>query len=108
MLVMVCTISSFLLEASDDSEKLRRVQPSVLLHVLGNVWCRTLLQFHFQKAPAKNVFVLRSSCMPSETAVLLVCPVQKTLAPVKPKSIKEFQAQRTLDTARQAQIYLSE
>ena len=34
-------------------------------------------------------------------------PMQKTLVPVKPKSIKEFQAQRIHEKARPAQVYLA-
>lgn len=87
-----------------------KTEEAAALHTVpcaGNLWYKTLLNFHFQKLSGKNIFVLTRSCVQGETAALLQpYAKKKTLDPVKPKSIKEFQVQRIHDTARPAQVYL--
>lgn len=86
-----------------------KTEEAAALHTVpcaGNLWCKTPLKFNFLKSLGKNIFVLTRSCVSGETVVLLQ-PYAKNLAPLKPKSIKEFQAQRIHDTARSAQVYLA-
>lgn len=104
--VMVFTISSLLLEASDDLEKMRRLQPSILLHVLETSGAKLLSSFIFRSHLGRTyLFSQEAVCQVRQQ--YYDSPMQKTLAPLKPKSIKEFQGQRINDTARPAQVYLA-
>lgn len=105
-LVTVFTISSFLPEASDDLQKLRGMQPSILLHVLETSGTKSLWSFIFRSHMGRTYLFSQEAAFQVRQQYYY-SPMQKKIAPVKPKSIKEFLAKRIHDTARPAQVYLA-
>lgn len=104
---MIFAISSFLLEASDDLEKLRRLQPSILFHVLETSGTKPFWTFIFRSYLGRTyLFSQEAVCKVRQQHYYNPMQKKKPLDPVKPKSIKEFQVQRIHDTARPAQVYL--
>jgi len=60
---MVFTISSFLLEASDDVGKAEESAALCTALCAGNLWCKIPLKLSFQNSPGKNMCSHKKLCV---------------------------------------------